>query len=229
MKVYELAREIGIPNKELIAKMQEMGIDVKSHLNVIDDQDVDKVRDIFSTDVSEVENEPVRVESKPEKWKPDLSRMIKIKNISPGYLIYKSKRQMGYVVEWPKNGDINHLELGEFMNLKNTNRRFITTPWIRIVEDDEIEILEYANILKYFKGIIGIENVTDILKLDFESFKVKFDNLPKGYKNTVAGHAAQMIKSGELDSIKIKNYIEQEMDTDLEFMVDKRKEEDKKE
>ena len=92
MKVYELAREIGIPNKELIAKMQEMGIDVKSHLNVIDDQDVDKVRNTFSMDVSEVENEPVRVESKPEKWKPDLSRMIKIKNISPGYLIYKSKK-----------------------------------------------------------------------------------------------------------------------------------------
>jgi len=225
MKVYELAKETGIPNRELIAKMQEMGIDVKSHLNVISNEDADRVRDILSGVENKSQPEPV----KPEKWKPDLSRMIKIKNISPGYLIYKSKRQMGYVVEWPMNGDINHLELGEFMNLKNTNRRFITTPWIRIVEDDEIEILEYANILKYFKGIIGIENVADILKLDFESFKVKFDNLPKGYKDTVAGHAAQMIKSGELDSIKIKNYIEQEMDTDLEFMVDKRKEEDKKE
>ena len=56
-----------------------------------------------------------------------------------------------------------------------------------------------------------------MLKEDFESFKKKFDNLPKGFKNTVAEHAARMIKTGELDSIKIKDYIEEEMEIELEL------------
>lgn len=152
-------------------------------------------------------------------WKPDLQRMICIKNISRGKLIYKSKRMVGYTIEWAKKGDTNFIELGEFIDLKNTNRRFVTEPWIRVVEDDEIEILKYANIFQYYKEILGLDNVSDILRLDFESFKKRFDKLPEGYKNSVVEQAADMIKTGELDSIKIKNHIEKTMEIDLNILT----------
>ena len=150
-------------------------------------------------EISPIINETIKEqEVKPKQeitpmWKPDLNRMIYIKNISRGKLIYKSKRQIGYTVEWAKKGDKNYLELGEFINLKNSDRRFVTEPWIRIIEDDEIEILKYANILQYYKEILGIDNVADILRLDFDSFKKKFDNLPEGYKNAVIEQAADSL------------------------------------
>jgi len=64
-----------------------------------------------------------------------------------------------------------------------------------------------------------LNNVSDILRLDFNSFKKKFDKLPSGYKNSVVEQAAKMIKSGELDSIKIKNYIEESMEIELDILL----------
>ncbi len=229
MKVHELAKELNIESKELIKKIKELNIDIKSHLSILTEDQVENVRGVFAISGEKPiakEQEQTQPTAKPEpkpepkQWKPDLDRMICIRNISRGKLIYKSKRQMGYAIEWFKKGDENYIELGEFMNLKNTDRRFVTEPWIRIVEDDEIEILKYANILQYYKGILGIDNVSDILTLDFISFKKRFDTLPQGYRNAVAEYAAEMIKNGTLDSIKIKNYIEEVMGVSLDVLID---------
>jgi len=172
-------------------------------------------------------NESEVVNEKPQEvlWKPDLTRMICVKNISKGGLVYKSKRQIGYTIIWDEKekGSTNNIELGELVNLKNSDTRFVTEPWIRIIEEDEIEILKYLNILQNYKEILGINNVSDILRLDFDKFKKKFDKLPKGYKNTVAEQAADMINSGELDSIKIKKYIEDELNIDLSLLVTSKK------
>jgi hypothetical protein len=156
---------------------------------------------------------------KNEIWKPDLQRMICIKNIARGKLIYKSKRITGYTVIWDKKGATNYLELGEFISLKNSDRRFVTEPWIRIMEDDEIEILKYANIYQYYESILDINHIPEILTSDFESFKKRFDKLPEGFKNAVAEQAAEMIANGTLDSIKIKKYLEQTMKIELDILT----------
>ncbi len=211
MKIYELANELNVGNKELIEKANELGIEVKSHLNVLDDDQIEKIKNSF------IGNDKNLVAQK--QWKPDLQRMICLKNISRGKLVYVSKRQIGYKLEWAKKGDTNYIELGEFMSLKNTDRRFVTEPWIRIIEDDEIEILKYANIYQYYKDILDVNNIAEILQLDFNSFQRKFDKLPYGFKNAVAEQAAEMIKNGTLDSIRIKKYIEEKMDIDLDLYV----------
>lgn len=227
MKVHELAKELSLESKDLIAIIQGLDIDVKSHLSTLDDGQVEKIKiavggNIKKDVVKDVTSKtPTQQEIKrqPTQWKPDLNRMICIKNIASGKLIYKSKRQIGYTIEWPKKGDQDYMELGEFISLKNTDRRFVTEPWIRIMEDDEIEILKYAQIFNFYKEILGLDNVSDILKLDFKSFQKKFDKLPDGYKNSVIESAAKMLNSGELDSIKIKNYIEQTMGIDLSILI----------
>ena len=44
MKVYELAKELGITNAELIKKLSNMGVEVKSHLSVMEDDVVGKIK-----------------------------------------------------------------------------------------------------------------------------------------------------------------------------------------
>ena len=44
MKVYELAKEMGITNAELIKRLSNMGVEVKSHLSVIEDEVVGKIK-----------------------------------------------------------------------------------------------------------------------------------------------------------------------------------------
>ncbi|MDQ1278688.1 MAG: translation initiation factor, partial [Thermodesulfobacteriota bacterium] len=44
MRVYELARELGVDNKDLIARLEKMGIAVKSHSSTLEDSDVERVK-----------------------------------------------------------------------------------------------------------------------------------------------------------------------------------------
>lgn len=49
MKVHELAKKIGIKNSELIDKLNQMGIEVKSHLSIVEDEVAEKLVKSFST------------------------------------------------------------------------------------------------------------------------------------------------------------------------------------
>lgn len=219
MKVFELSKELDIDNKELIKIANDLDIEVKNHLNILTDEQVETIKEsIGNLDGSKV-NEDVLLE-KPKVWTPDLTRMICIKNIAKGKLIYKSKRQMGYTIVWEKRGALNYMELGEFINLKNSDMRFITEPWIRIIEEDEVEILKYTNVYQYFKSIIEIDDVDALLNLSYDKFCLKFDKLPDSFKKTVAERARDMIASGELDSIKIKKHIEEKLDMELDFITE---------
>jgi len=167
------------------------------------------------SDIKITNDEPKSEKVKP-KWEADLHRMICVKNIARGKLVYSSKRQNGYVIEWEKTNDENYMELSELVNLKNSNKRFITEPWIRIKEDDEIEILKYLGIYKYYEKILDVD-VDKMISLTPDRFEKKFKTLPESFKQAIAGRAAEMMKSGELDSLKIKNIIEKEMNIDLSF------------
>ena len=43
-KVYELAKEMGIQSKDLIAKAGALGIEVKSHMSALTEADIDKIK-----------------------------------------------------------------------------------------------------------------------------------------------------------------------------------------
>ncbi len=44
LKVYELAKELGLSNTEMLERIKKMGIDVKSHLSTLDEKDVERLR-----------------------------------------------------------------------------------------------------------------------------------------------------------------------------------------
>ncbi len=43
-RVYELAKELGVDNKELIARLEKMGISVKTHSSTLEDSEVERVK-----------------------------------------------------------------------------------------------------------------------------------------------------------------------------------------
>ncbi len=64
MKFYDLAKELNIPSKELLEKAKTIGIEIKSYLSNIEDEDSKKIRERFgvksknSNDVKSKENKP---------------------------------------------------------------------------------------------------------------------------------------------------------------------------
>ncbi|MDD5170801.1 MAG: translation initiation factor IF-2 N-terminal domain-containing protein, partial [Syntrophales bacterium] len=57
-RVYEIARELGIDNKEMSAKLEKMGISVKSHSSALEDSDVERIQRAF------LAGEPHEIEEK---------------------------------------------------------------------------------------------------------------------------------------------------------------------
>ncbi len=48
IRVYELAKDLGIDNKDLIARLEKLGIAVKAHSSSLEESDVERVREEFS-------------------------------------------------------------------------------------------------------------------------------------------------------------------------------------
>ena len=44
VRVYEVAREVGLPNRELVQKIASLGIQVRNHMSALDPSDVDRVK-----------------------------------------------------------------------------------------------------------------------------------------------------------------------------------------
>ena len=53
-KIHEIAKKMGISSKEVMDKAKELGIDVKSHLSILEDEDVKKLEE--SLEKSKKEN-----------------------------------------------------------------------------------------------------------------------------------------------------------------------------
>lgn len=60
VRVYELAKKIGIENKELLAKLAEAGVDVASHASSLSDEDLQKFESFNSTTTEKVEEERIK-------------------------------------------------------------------------------------------------------------------------------------------------------------------------
>src|SRR4030043_490294 len=48
IRIYELAKELQMDNKQLLAQVKEMGYDVKSHMSVLEEGDVQRIKDIIT-------------------------------------------------------------------------------------------------------------------------------------------------------------------------------------
>lgn len=68
MKIYELSKELGKSNKELLVILNEKGMDVKSHLSSISDEQAANVRKMLS-DTGKSEESKAQTKSEPHKKK----------------------------------------------------------------------------------------------------------------------------------------------------------------
>ena len=45
LRVYELAKELDMPNKDLVEKIDSLGIQIKGHMSALDEEEAQLVRD----------------------------------------------------------------------------------------------------------------------------------------------------------------------------------------
>ena len=60
-RVYELAKELGLENKELIARLEKIGIAVRSHSSTLEDADMERIQsELLSPEPREVVEQRIK-------------------------------------------------------------------------------------------------------------------------------------------------------------------------
>lgn len=137
-----------------------------------------------------------------------LDTMVACTNLTPGTLVYISKRQMGYQITWDEPGDVDYLELSELVSMRNSQREFFEKNWLGI---DDPEIVEYLNIGQYYSNALDFENINAFVDLSVDEMQEKLRYMPAGTKETLKVKVTQMIANDEIDSLKKINFLKESL------------------
>lgn len=142
-----------------------------------------------------------------------LDTMVACTNMTSGKLIYISTRQMGFTIEWEHEGDVEYIELGELVTMRNSQRAFFEKNWIAI-EDPEVK--KFLRVNAYYDGIPSIDDYEDLFnKPDSEILEI-LKGVPDGFKEILANKASKMISDGTIDSRKTIALLKSELNLDIE-------------
>lgn len=139
-----------------------------------------------------------------ERNSHDLNELILVKNMTPGKLIYISKRVQGYRVDWENRDDVQYMELIELMNMFASQRAFFSENWIWV----EPEILEYLGAAKFYENSLTPEDLAAIFNLPVDQLISTISRLTDSMKLTVRRYAKEKISRGELTDLNIVRALE---------------------
>jgi hypothetical protein len=141
----------------------------------------------------------------------DRFAQIPIMNVTNGKLIYES-RKTGAAWRFLNYGDMEYMEFQELLTMRSSQRKFFDEPFILVMDDDAVE---HLGLTKMYANIKNPEQIDDVFKLSQLDFEDVLDKSPRGIKHLIISRAKQLYESGELDSIKKINHINDRYQTDI--------------
>ena len=150
-RVHELAKTLNIGSKELVEKLKQMNIEVKSHMSVLTDEDVDKVLDVFSEEESKENKQNSQVKTTPEsankKENKEKKENKKENNEVKDKEIMEAKEPVSKE-EKPKNEDNSSKKSKKKNKNKNKNKHKAEQPVVSQEEsvntdmEDDIKVIQ---------------------------------------------------------------------------------------
>lgn len=123
--------------------------------------------------------------------------------VKDGQLIYKSKRQMGYMVVWEGFQDMQYIDLGELVAMKATDMMFFTENWIAIPDsfEDKDAVMDFLRIKQYYSNDVNLYNIVDLLKADANTIVSRIAEMSDGKQGNVLSIIRSLVQNGSLDSV----------------------------
>lgn len=69
IRVYQIAKDLGVSSKELISKLAEFGVQVANHMSTLEDEEVDIIMEMYNGEDNKSSSEPPKVEKAIEEPK----------------------------------------------------------------------------------------------------------------------------------------------------------------
>ncbi len=144
--------------------------------------------------------------------KRDMDELISVVCITNTPLVYVSKNQVGYRVDWGGFLEENWIEYRELINMRNSQRAFFEQPWVIC----DWEVLEDLKVDQYYKNIIDLENLDKAFHKSPEELEKTLKIVPEGIRKLIMDRAFEMVRNKELDSLSTIEVIEKTLNVDLE-------------
>ncbi len=119
LRVYELAKELGLDNKEIMARLREIDVPVKSHMSVVPDDSIEKIKKSMSEekkDVAEggveekrVGSSVIRRRSRPAKPSEEAEQQAKVDLESLKQATRRARREEEEAHPKPEEGAIEDI------------------------------------------------------------------------------------------------------------------------
>lgn len=129
-----------------------------------------------------------------------------------GMLNYTSKRG-GNPLLFMQFGDSDYITFGELQTMRSTQPAFFTKNWI-LIEDQEV--LDALNVSRYYENSLHIYEFEDVFKRPIKQLKEILAKVPETQKIVLYHLAAEKIASGEIDSKKTIDALEEAFGTSFE-------------
>lgn len=212
-KVEEAKQEVVQPNQPQMTmeQMQQMMMNMMQMMNAMQQNQV------IQTSVVKEQVEEVKQEEKTnkKKWsKIDLydiaDEKILVTSISEN-IVYHAKKS-GIVYRWPHIGDSEIFTVSELINMDNTSKRFLRTPWLKVSDERIIEALGLGELYKLLEQV---EDVDVLVNMSTPEIERVFERLPKEYKEDFRDNVVRKIRNKELRDLAVIEVLSDVLDTDL--------------
>lgn len=168
IRVYELAKELEITSKELIAMLKdEFGIEVKNHMSVVEEEDAALIKELLSDDKKEPEAEEKTEKSIVDEYEEILEEEV----VNLAKKKKKSRRELAQEkIDAEKANEVTGIEIGEFITVKEFAEK-LNKPVAEV-----IKALIFTGIMAGINQEIDYETAEKAAKsLEIEVYKSKDD------------------------------------------------------
>jgi len=224
MKVFELSKEFGITNKEMIDFFKSKGYKISNHSQNLTDEMIEDARNDFNSiteekaveEVSEVKEVPKKEVAKETKPLRQFNQndLILCRSVTAGWLGVSGKSGQYYT--FMNAGDYAEIEYQDLFALKSKHSRYIFDPLFVIEDEELLENPRWSDLKKFYdEEVYTVEDVDQILALPNTQFKSVISKLPKGLAKTLQVRVATKIENGTFDSIGKIRAIDEVFGTDF--------------
>lgn len=205
MKVFELSKEFGVTNKELIDYLKSKGFKVSSHSQNLTDEMIEITRSDFVKEKNEEETKK-ETSKKPAKksvpvrntkvFAPD--DVIICRSLVPWYMEAEGIDKKT-LFKWPGFGDVDYVP---YRDLQSWRRKPIITEGKIFIEDPDLCDQWKHDLGKSYQNYVGIEYAEEFFDKSDDEFESMLKDASETFKEVIKYTAYDMIRNENYPSLQ---------------------------
>ena len=223
MKIFELAKELKVQSKEIVALMKECGEENVTHMTSLTDEQIEFIRSEYETaktikeeKKAEKEKEEAAKKKSDTDYKPD--EMISCRSIFPGVLIFNGVHS-GITYTFNGMGDRRNIEYQDLKAGMLLQHSMLFNPDFIIEDYNLINDERWSELKEVYENMYTDEDIKKVMKLPTRQFKEAFLKLPVTARQSIITLIATQIENGTFDEYSKVKFIDETCGTRLDLKM----------